>query len=216
VAGTPTTPGSYTFTLRARDLSSPPQAATRTFTIDIGTFVITTPARLFDAVRGTSVLRTLGASGGVTPLTWRIVTGSLPPGMTLNTETGQIIGTPTALGTFAFTVEARDYTGRTATKNMTAAIVDMLQIQPTIPPAGLIGAPYNYCLERTGGIGPFRWTISFGTLPVGLALNTATGCITGTPSGPSGASFIEVRVEDSGTPPQRHSALRTLTISSGF
>ncbi len=52
--------------------------------------------------------RTLAATGGTTPYTWSVVSGSLPPGLSLNAATGVVSGRATTLGTFAFTVQVRD------------------------------------------------------------------------------------------------------------
>ena len=43
--------------------------------------------------------------GGRNALTWSVTVGSLPTGLSLNTATGEITGTPTELGIFDFTVQ---------------------------------------------------------------------------------------------------------------
>ena len=58
--------------------------------------------------------QTLGASGGIPFYKWTVVSGALPGGLTLDSFNGAITGTPTAVGTFAFTVELRDYDTQTA------------------------------------------------------------------------------------------------------
>jgi hypothetical protein len=64
------------------------------------------------AVRSPSTLSgsnsSLRATGGVKPYTWSIATGSLPDGLTLNTSTGEISGTPTTRGLFYVTIRVRD------------------------------------------------------------------------------------------------------------
>ena len=56
----------------------------------------------------------LPASGGVAPYTFSIISGALPPGLTLNSATGVIAGTPTAAGSFSFSVQVVDYRGNSA------------------------------------------------------------------------------------------------------
>ena len=63
---------------------------------------------LFNGVVNVAYTAALSASGGTTPYTWSIVGGSLPPGLTLNTSSGAITGTPTAAGTFNFTAQVSD------------------------------------------------------------------------------------------------------------
>ena len=55
------------------------------------------------------------------PLTWALETGSLPPGLTLATD-GAITGTPTAIGTFEFTLVVTDADGLTAISDQTITI----------------------------------------------------------------------------------------------
>jgi hypothetical protein len=61
---------------------------------------------------------TLAASGGTTPYAWNIVDGALPNGLSLNPATGVISGTPTAAGTFSFTMEVCDAESNTATASL--------------------------------------------------------------------------------------------------
>ena len=67
---------------------------------------------------------TLTASGGTLPNTWSVASGSLPPGLTLSPSSGAISGTPTAAGTFSFTVQVRDAGNpiQTATKSLRIVI----------------------------------------------------------------------------------------------
>jgi hypothetical protein len=65
----------------------------------------------------------MAASGGVTPLAWSITSGSLPKGLTINSSTGLISGTPTASETSSFTLRVADSLNATATKSLSIKIV---------------------------------------------------------------------------------------------
>ena len=75
-----------------------------------------------------------------------------------------------------------------------------LTITPGTLPAGAIGASYGQTLQVSGGIAPFHFTISTGTLPAGLNLGATTGTIAGVPTGPAGTSIVTVTVTDSSLP----------------
>jgi hypothetical protein len=57
---------------------------------------------------GTSYDQTLQATSGIAPYTWSVTSGTLPPGLSLNTKTGEITGAPTQPGSFSFTVQVVD------------------------------------------------------------------------------------------------------------
>lgn len=59
---------------------------------------------LLSSELGMAYRGTVGATG-TAPLTWKITSGKLPDGLTLNTETGEITGKSTKAGTFTFTVQ---------------------------------------------------------------------------------------------------------------
>jgi hypothetical protein len=61
---------------------------------------------------GIPYLKNLVAAGGTPPYTWRIVEGSLPPGVTLAATTGRLSGTPTQVGPYALTVQVKDSASR--------------------------------------------------------------------------------------------------------
>ena len=70
--------------------------------------VTVTTATLPSGSVGDSYSALLTASGGHLPYTWRVVGGSLPPGLRIQRHTGAIVGKPKASGTYPFTVEAID------------------------------------------------------------------------------------------------------------
>lgn len=77
---------------------------------------------------------------------------------------------------------------------------------------GVLGVAYNQTVTVTGGSGAKTFSISAGALPAGLALNAATGAITGTPTAPIGTASFTVTVTDASTPPQSDSQALTIDI----
>jgi hypothetical protein len=73
------------------------------FVITGGLTITTTSLRR--GMVGVSYSDGLAASGGTQPYSWSLASGSLPPGLTLNSSTGAITGTPTTAGTSSFTAQ---------------------------------------------------------------------------------------------------------------
>lgn len=111
ITGTPTAAGLYSFNVGALDNSGPYGEDYKDFTILVNapytpTLTITT-ATLPGGVVGTSYSKLLEtySDGGPNPVVFALSSGSLPPGLTLS-ESGLIVGTPTAEGTYSFEVFA--------------------------------------------------------------------------------------------------------------
>ncbi len=81
--------------------------------------VTTTTGALPDGTVGASYSKTLTAGGGTAPYTWQLDSGTLPSGLSLNTSTGQISGTPTVAGSTSFVIEVTDAAGVTALRTFT-------------------------------------------------------------------------------------------------
>jgi hypothetical protein len=197
ITGTPTTPGSFPFTITATDSAS--ATGTRDYTVDIAAAPALTlgPATLPDPANGTAYSQTLVASGGVGPYAFAVTAGALPPGLTLNPATGEISGTPTAAGPFSFTITVTDDNGSTASVAYTVTVQPGPTVVIDLPdlPDGQEGVPYTASLEVYGATGPYTYSVSVGALPPGLALDPSTGEVTGTPT-LSGAFTFTLYVED--------------------
>ena len=135
--------------------------------------------------------------------------GALPTGVSYSGT--QLTGTPTETGSFPITFTASNGVAPDATQNFTLNVVlPPLQISTTSLPAGTVGVPYTANLTATGGVPPYIWSVSTGTLPAGLSLNAGTGAITGTPTSPTSASF-GVTVTD--TQPVHTAATLSIVVS---
>ena len=102
-------------------------------------------------VVGTPYSVTLTAGGGTTPYTWSISAGSLPAGLTLNTSTGVVSGTPTLAGTSSFTAKVTDAKGKTATFATSITILSsMLTVAVSTSPATVApGGTVTYTITAT-------------------------------------------------------------------
>lgn len=108
ISGTPTASGPSTITIKVADSETIPQTATQSYTVNILATLAITTSTLPAANLGVAYSATLAVSGGQSPYTFAITTGSLPAGLTLNATTGTISGTPSAAGTFSFSVTVTD------------------------------------------------------------------------------------------------------------
>ena len=129
-------------------------------------------------LRGTPYHETVIVTGDI-PMTLSVVSGNLPDGLTLNTNSGEISGTPTLSGIFNFTVKATNPNGED-TKALSIEIIT--PIAPVIstnslPPA-LLNLSYTQTLTATGDA-PITWEVISGNLPYGMSLNAETGEISG-------------------------------------
>jgi len=114
ISGTPTTGGTSTFTVRVTDSIGSFQV--KTFTLRV--VQITSPTTLPAAVVGTPYSYTLLKTGTTGTVLWSLISGSLPPGLSVSTS-GVISGTPTAGGTYTFRLGLLDGTGASCQKDFT-------------------------------------------------------------------------------------------------
>ncbi len=197
---------------------TPPAAAYVGLTNPVSPLAITTTS-LSGGTVGSAYSATLAATGGTTPYTWSISTGTLPAGLTLDPATGAITGTPSASGTTDFTVTATDSSSPAMTANQALSIdvapatVSPLAITTTSLSGGTVGSAYSATPAATGGTTPYTWSISTGTLPAGLTLDPATGAITGTPSA-SGTTDFTVTATDSSSPAMTANQALSIVVSS--
>ena len=153
------------------------------------------------------------AATGTAPITWSLVAPStLPAGLSLSSG-GVISGTPTVSGSFTFTIRASNDSGANQNDRVFNLTIQALQIT-TASLHGSLNANFNQTLVAVGRT-PVDWTITGGTLPVGLSLNGATGLISGIPAN-HGSFTITVRATSRADTALQASRNITITIDSGM
>jgi large repetitive protein len=149
------------------------------------------PANLPPGQVGTAYDETLTVKGGTGPYTFMVSAGTLPPGLSLSSS-GTISGTPTAAGSYMFTVEVTDSMACMGNHRYTLLIAPgtcpAITVNPATLPDGQVGTVYTQTLTAVGGVPPYSFAVTAGALPAGLTLSTA-GVISGTPTGAATYDF---------------------------
>ena len=194
LSGTPTTPGTFHFTIQARDSNGATGVRDYTFVVYPAGIVLTTES-LPAATRGEEYSALFTAQGGAPPYSFSVKTGALPAGLRLETS-GTLSGKPAAGGAYPFTVEARDADGNAGSRQYTLTVGSdpPLAVLTTWLARATEQVAYNAKLEASGGTPPYRWEIVSGVLPAGVQLS-AGGSLSGTPAEP-GQFLFSVLVRD--------------------
>lgn len=153
------------------------------------------PSTLPGGTVGTAYSETITASGGTAPYSFAVTAGSLPPGLSLSSG-GVLSGTPTTAGSYSFTISATDSnsnTGSQAYSGVTIGAATLAVSPPSLPGAPL-NVPFSASLTASGGIAPYTFSLSSGSLPAGLSLGSGGG-LSGTPTEVGSFTFT-VKVTD--------------------
>lgn len=201
--------------------------ADTTRTVSLTIFVTAAPSitasSLPAGTEGAAYGQTVPASGGAGTLTFSLISGTLPAGLTLS-GAGAITGAPTGpIGTANFTVMVTDSSAvgpQSSTHSL--SITTNEPPPPTITtaalPDGAVGLSYNQTLAGTcpssATLGACTWAISSGSLPAGLSLASG-GAITGQPAATTGTPIgFTVSYTDNAIPQQLATQALTITISN--
>lgn len=174
LSGTPTVTGTFNFTVSVSDASGCMGSTAYSLSVGCPTFVFS-PATFADGTAGVAYTQTAAISGGVGTVTYSITGGALPDGLTLNGSTGEISGTPTATGTYSFTVTASD------ANSCTGSASNSITINCPVNGASLTLSQVAYCSNDAVG------TLS-GGMPAG-GIYSGAG-VSGTDFDPSTGSQV--------------------------
>src|SRR5437870_1036733 len=187
ISGTPTTAGTYSVTISATN-SGGTGSATLTLTIKPPAPVITSPATATGQV-GVAFSYQITATNNPTSYN---ATG-LPAGLTVNTSTGLISGTPTTAGTYSVTISATN-SGGTGSATLTLTINPAKPvITSSLTATGQVGVAFSYQITATNNPTSYNAT----GLPAGLTVNPSTGVISGTPT-TTGIYSVTISATNSG------------------
>ncbi|WP_042415288.1 putative Ig domain-containing protein [Streptacidiphilus anmyonensis] len=217
ITGQPTATGTFAFSVQVTDASSPPLTITESLSITVVGSLTISPDPVPDAVTGKPYTHKVTAIGGTAPYTWSWAPatpdGKLPDGLSLNSVTGLISGTPTTAGVDPVVITVSDSGGpvQSTTWPVTLTVDKPLSISYQTPSPEIQGQFYSLVPTASSdgaGLGD-TWAMTGGVLPAGLSLDPTTGFITGTVTAAPGTYAFTVTVSDSAG----HTALASTGIS---
>jgi hypothetical protein len=176
--GTPAASGTFNGSITIVDSAG--ARVSKTFSVIINPSLVLHAVSLPNWTIGRAYSQRLSAVGGTGPVTFWVSAGALPPGLTLK-ATGTLSGTPTATGTFNFTISATQNTWIYGSRSYTVAINPLIAFSLTSLPVAILNEDYSQDLSGvTGGTGfvTIRYVLSK-ALPIGLTLDSVTGVLNG-------------------------------------
>lgn len=202
-----------TVTIKATSVQDISKSATVSVTVPPPPTVTT--SSLPDGMVGVAFNATLQASGGIPPYTWTLASGStLPAGLTLSSS-GAISGTPSASGGPSLTFQVAD-SGKPPLSNSTLLRLTVasgpLSVSTTSLPDATIDTAYRQPLQASGGLPPYTWTITSGSVP--WATVNPSGNVSGIPAAAGTANFT-VQVMDAEVQPMTSTQSLFLTAAPG-
>ena len=198
LTGTPSQAGTFTFTVRVTGNNG--QSAQRAYTLVVapasGPNLTVFPAFLPNAVVGQTYTSKVEAAGGTPPYNFSKISGTVPPGLTLQPD-GGFSGTPTTPGQYSFVAGATDAATGTGQATIGIRVIGPPpSISPSSVPDVVQDQQYSVTFTASGGTPPYVWNINNG--PIGLFLSGSTGELSGRPH-QLGYYLMNISVKDSTT-----------------
>lgn len=189
LTGTPAAAGSSNFSVRASS-DGASFVVDRNFAAQVREAPVwVTPAALSDAVQSVPTYVQLGATGGPQ---YYLSSGALPPGLALSAQ-GGVSGSPSAAGTFIFTVLASNAPGKGTPRAFSMSVAPKPLWTTPVAIELPVAAAATVQLVAAGAV---SYAV-LGAAPAGLAVS-ASGLVTGTP--PSVGKFaLQVRATTTAT-----------------
>lgn len=155
--GVPSGNGLFSMEIQAQDSAAPAafgSVPVQIFIAPLSSALIIANTTMPDGTVNSTYAERVFASGGSAPYTFSITGGALPPGLTLNTGTGHVTGTPTSAGSFTFDVDVTDSGSQTQTQRANQQFTLVVASQSSPPPSSGPKPTPQIAPSRTSGAAP--------------------------------------------------------------
>jgi hypothetical protein len=210
ITGLPLVTGTYNFSIKAQVANGCSGTQSYVLVVTCPTISLSVlSAPTLNSAYSQSVIAS--PSGG--SYSYAVTEGSLPAGLSLNSATGLISGTPTTAGAYSFTIRATGFGSCSGSRTYTGTITNGSCPSISLPslPNGQPAQFYSQSVTATPS-GSYSYAVTTGTLPPGLTLYGAFGLIYGYPTQAGSFDFTITATDNSNCTGQR--AYR-LTIGAG-
>jgi subtilase family serine protease len=178
------------------------------------TVTVTSPGNQ-TSTTGTAVSLQIQATDSASGQTLTYSATGLPAGLSINSSTGLISGTPTTAGSSTVTVKATDTTGASGSASFTWTVNSTTGNTVTVTNPGnqtsTTGTAVSLQIQATDSASGQTLTYSATGLPAGLSINSSTGLISGTPTTAASSSVTVTATDTTGA---NGSATFTWTVNA--